>query len=205
MGELVAVVGPVGSGKVRCDSYVAKQIGLGPFQNTWAGPAVSSRGDIALPAKHSSPLRRPSNANPVPVPCQPCHRQSSLLLALLGEMPRASGTVRLAGRVAYAPQSPWILGDTVRGNILFGAALDEDRYAAVVRACALDVDIAGFPQGDDTPIGERGVTLSGGQRARLGLARALYADADVYLLDDPLSAVDTRVARILFENAIRGK
>ena len=119
-------------------------------------------------------------------------------------MPQLAGEVRLDGRVAYAPQSPWILADTVRGNILFGAPLVEDRYAAVVRACALDVDIAGFPHGDATLIGERGVTLSGGQRARLGLARALYVDADVYLLDDPLSAVDTRVARILFDSAIRG-
>lgn len=119
-------------------------------------------------------------------------------------MPQLAGTAAVHGRIAYAPQSAWILTDTVRNNILLGAPFDAARYDAVVRACALDVDIANFPDGDATEIGERGVTLSGGQRARLSLARALYTEADVYLLDDPLSAVDTRVARILFEQAIRG-
>jgi len=92
----------------------------------------------------------------------------------------------------------------VRNNILFGLPFDPMRYDRIVRACALDRDFANFPDGDATAIGERGVTLSGGQRARISLARALYFDADVYLLDDPLSAVDTRVSRILFDQAIRG-
>ena len=130
--------------------------------------------------------------------------KSSLALALLGEVPRVDGTFSTYGRVAYASQSAWILSGTVRNNILFGMPFDRVRYDRIVRACALDRDFANFPDGDATAIGERGVTLSGGQRARISLARALYFDADVYLLDDPLSAVDARVSRILFDQAIRG-
>ena len=125
--------------------------------------------------------------------------KSSLLQALLGEMRDGGGSrIVLSGRVAYAAQKPWIVSDTVRGNILFGAAFEPARYAAAVHFSALKADLAVLSDGDQTLIGERGCTLSGGQKARVALARALYADADVLLLDDVLSAVDAHVGAFLF-------
>lgn len=116
-----------------------------------------------------------------------------MLYALLGELEKVHGTIDVHGSLSYASQEPWILSETVRDNILFGTPYDEERYKAVIHACALEADIASFVAGHDTQIGERGVTLSGGQKARLSLARAVYRKASVYLLDDPLSAVDTKV------------
>ncbi|KAJ9515463.1 hypothetical protein QJQ45_016472 [Haematococcus lacustris] len=117
--------------------------------------------------------------------------KSTLLAALLGE-----------GRVAYCSQVPWIMAGSVRDNILFGCALNPDWYAKVVAACALQQDLAALPAGDMTELGERGINLSGGQKARVALARAAYCRADVVLLDDPLSAVDPHVGRTLFEQCI---
>ena len=117
--------------------------------------------------------------------------KSALLNACLGEMTRVQGSVTLRGRVALCTQTPWIFNATVKENVLFGSPLDEERYQRVIAACALSLDLAALPSGDRTEIGERGVTLSGGQKARVSLARALYVDADVYLLDDVLSAVDS--------------
>jgi len=128
--------------------------------------------------------------------------KTALLAAFLGEIHRASGVVTVVGRVAYAAQQPWILNASVRDNILFGAPYDPMRYWEVVRACALEPDLAVLAAGDRTEIGERGINLSGGQRQRISLARAVYAQADVYLLDDPLSAVDAHVSRHLFERVI---
>lgn len=130
--------------------------------------------------------------------------KSSLLLALLGELPLASGLMRLRGRLSYAPQSAWIFAGSLRDNVLFGQPLDEARYRCVLRACCLDKDIVRMPHLDQTQIGERGHTLSGGQRARVSLARAVYRRADIYLLDDPLSAVDALVARHIFHECIGG-
>nr|XP_032836176.1 multidrug resistance-associated protein 4 [Petromyzon marinus] len=130
--------------------------------------------------------------------------KSSLLSALLGELPCSLGRVRARGRVAYACQQPWVFPDTVRQNILFGAAYERARYERVVRACSLRKDFEMMSEGDLTLIGDRGVTLSGGQKARINLARAVYQDADLYLLDDPLSAVDAEVGRALFEKCICG-
>jgi ABC-type multidrug transport system fused ATPase/permease subunit len=138
--------------------------------------------------------------------------KSSLLAALLGELRPVAGTgpagrpavaVR-AQRVAYCAQVPFIMSGTVRDNVLFGAAHEPGRYSRALAAAALGPDLARMPAGDATEIGERGVALSGGQRARLALARAAYAGAAVVLLDDPLSAVDGRVRRSLFENCVRG-
>lgn len=137
--------------------------------------------------------------------------KTSLLHALLGELDVASGVISLtqprsesvASSIAFAPQVPFILNSTVRDNVTFFSALDEARLAAALTAAQLDADIAGFSAGLDTEIGERGVTLSGGQRARVGLARALYSRAPLLLLDDPLAAVDAKVARALFAS-IRG-
>uniref|UniRef100_A0A7S4A1R1 Uncharacterized protein n=1 Tax=Pelagomonas calceolata TaxID=35677 RepID=A0A7S4A1R1_9STRA len=131
--------------------------------------------------------------------------KSSLLAALLGEIRRVKGRVRVGGSTAYCPQQAWCQNASLKENICFGdAGKDDARYGACIEACALGPDISSFPGGDGTEVGERGVTLSGGQQARVALARALYADADVYLLDDPLSAVDAHVGEHLFESAICG-
>ncbi len=130
--------------------------------------------------------------------------KSSLLCAILGQMRRRSGCFALRGTVAYAPQAPWIFAATVRDNILFGAPYDGARFAATLRACALDADVAAWPAGDATELGERGLNASGGQKARIALARALYADRDVVLLDDVLAAVDVRTGRALWRDCVLG-
>ncbi|KAJ3328221.1 hypothetical protein HDU76_010362 [Blyttiomyces sp. JEL0837] len=137
--------------------------------------------------------------------------KSSLVLALLGEMKKLAGKVNLPksskgeiqqGAVAYVAQTAWLLNDTIRENILFGSAYDEERYRRVIHACALVRDLETFPGGDLTEIGEKGISLSGGQKQRVSLARALYSNAPIVLLDDPLSAVDAPTARHLMRNAI---
>ncbi|KAF6715600.1 Multidrug resistance-associated protein 4 [Oryzias melastigma] len=130
--------------------------------------------------------------------------KSSLLSAILGELPRDTGTLQVRGQLTYAAQQPWIFPGTIRSNVLFGRELNPRRYEKVLRACALKRDLELLPDGDLTLIGDRGATLSGGQKARINLARAVYQDADVYLLDDPLSAVDAEVAKHLFEQCICG-
>ena len=107
--------------------------------------------------------------------------------------------VEVNGKVAYVSQTAWIQTGTIRENILFGSLMDEEKYARVVKNCSLVKDIEMLPFGDQTIIGERGVNLSGGQKQRVQLARALYQDADVYLLDDPFSAVDAHTAASLFK------
>ncbi|KNE71423.1 hypothetical protein AMAG_15656 [Allomyces macrogynus ATCC 38327] len=128
--------------------------------------------------------------------------KSSLLAAMLGEIPKCAGTVRTRGRVAYVSQKAWIINATVRENVLFGLPMDEARYQRVIDACALESDLAMLAQGDQTLIGDKGINLSGGQRARVSLARAVYMDADIYLFDDPLSAVDAHVDRHLFAHIL---
>ncbi|XP_022093403.1 LOW QUALITY PROTEIN: multidrug resistance-associated protein 4-like [Acanthaster planci] len=128
--------------------------------------------------------------------------KSSLLMALLGELPTVAGVNAVSGRVGYTAQQPWILTGSLRDNILFGSEYKPAKYRQVIRQCALTRDIELLSDGDQTLVGERGVTLSGGQRARVSLARAVYSDADVYLLDDPLSAVDPAVGRHLFSKCI---
>ena len=130
--------------------------------------------------------------------------KSSLLYAILKELPPFSGRVSCNGRIAYVGQQPWVFSGTVRDNILFGHTFDSVRYSMVLESCDLCEDIQRFPNGDMTGIGEHGVMLSGGQRARVALARALYANADIYLLDDPLSAVDAKVGRYVFEKCVLG-
>lgn len=121
----------------------------------------------------------------------------------MGELRPLSGQCRVTGKIAYAPQVPWLFSDgNIRQNILCGLDYDAERYKRVLKATALETDLAQLTHGDQTIVGERGVTLSGGQKTRIGLARCLYVDADIYLLDDPLSAVDTRVGHHIFEEAI---
>ena len=128
--------------------------------------------------------------------------KSTLLSSIAGEVKLSSGTVMCPGSLAYVPQVPWVFSGTLRENILFGELFDQDWYATVIEACALKEDIERFPDIDETTVGERGVVLSGGQKARVSLARAVYSCSDVYLLDDPLSAVDQKVGEHIFEKCI---
>ncbi|KAF9970265.1 hypothetical protein BGZ73_007064 [Actinomortierella ambigua] len=147
--------------------------------------------------------------------------KSSFCMALLEEMPMAGGSMLVGKtkmavhgssssssshtrpRVSYSAQSPWIFAGSIRNNILFGSEYNKERYDRVIQVCELTRDLSLFPQGDATIIGEKGVTLSGGQRARVSLARAVYKESDLYILDDPLSAVDPKVGRSLFQNCIK--
>lgn len=128
--------------------------------------------------------------------------KSSIIQAILGDLYKLDGEVALHGKVAYVPQVPWIMNGTVKDNILFGHVYDAEFYNQVLKACALTVDLAILPKGDKTEVGEKGISLSGGQKARLSLARAVYARADVYLLDDPLSAVDEHVGKHLVDHVL---
>ncbi|NXP64227.1 MRP4 protein, partial [Chloropsis cyanopogon] len=130
--------------------------------------------------------------------------KSSLLSAVLGELPKDKGLINVTGRIAYVSQQPWVFSGTVRSNILFDKEYEKEKYENVLKVCALKKDLELLANGDLTVIGDRGATLSGGQKARVNLARlvAVYQDADIYLLDDPLSAVDAEVGRHLFEKCI---
>ncbi|XP_041672661.1 multidrug resistance-associated protein 1 isoform X2 [Cheilinus undulatus] len=128
--------------------------------------------------------------------------KSSLLSALLGEMDKLEGSVCVKGSVAYVPQQAWIQNSTLKENIVFGQERREAWYRQVVEACALQPDLEILPAGDETEIGEKGVNLSGGQKQRVSLARAVYCDRAVYLLDDPLSAVDAHVGKHIFDHVI---
>ncbi|XP_052077881.1 ATP-binding cassette sub-family C member 5-like [Mytilus californianus] len=131
--------------------------------------------------------------------------KSSLMAAILARMPFISGHAAVNGSIAYAAQQAWIFNDTVRENILFGKSYDPERYQNVIYACGLEPDFAILDDGDETEIGDRGTNLSGGQKQRVSLARAVYSDSDIYLLDDPLSAVDVHVGRHLFHTCIKKK
>lgn len=131
--------------------------------------------------------------------------KSSLLQAVLGDLWKIKGEVVVRGRTAYVPQQAWVMNASVRENIVFGHRWDPQFYDKTIKACALSDDFAQLPDGDQTEVGERGISLSGGQKARLTLARAVYARADVYLLDDCLSAVDQHVGRHLIDNVLGPK
>ncbi|CAG9461161.1 unnamed protein product [Pedinophyceae sp. YPF-701] len=130
--------------------------------------------------------------------------KSSLLAALIGGINRTAGTVHVGGSLAYVAQTAWILNATVRDNITCGEKWNPERYELAVQVSQLEQDLEILPDGDQTEIGERGINLSGGQKQRVSIARAVYADADVYVLDDPLSAVDSHVGRAIFEECICG-
>ncbi|KAF2023302.1 vacuolar metal resistance ABC transporter-like protein [Setomelanomma holmii] len=128
--------------------------------------------------------------------------KSSLLQAVLGDLWKISGEVIVRGKTAYVSQSSWVMNTSVRANIVFGHHWDPQFYKLTIKACALSDDFAFLPDGDQTEVGERGVSLSGGQKARISLARAVYSRAGVYLLDDCLSAVDQHVGRHLIDNVL---
>lgn len=130
--------------------------------------------------------------------------KSSLLAALAGDMRKTSGDVIFGASRAFCPQYAWIQNTSLQNNITFGKDMDRSWYREVIKACALQADLDMLPNGDQTEIGERGITISGGQKQRLNIARAIYFDADIVLMDDPLSAVDAHVGRHIFDHAILG-
>ena len=131
--------------------------------------------------------------------------KSSLLSSILhGELFIAEGSITHSGNIAYVSDTPWVFPGTVRENILFGLAYDEHWYLQTIKACQLERDFKRFPDQDLSYIGEHGATLSGGQRTRIALARAVYSRADIYLLDDPFSSLDAKVAENIFNNVIKG-
>ncbi|PIA42824.1 hypothetical protein AQUCO_02000341v1 [Aquilegia coerulea] len=130
--------------------------------------------------------------------------KSSLLYAILGEISKIAGHIEVFGSIAYVSQTAWIQSGTLRDNILYGKPMDNTKYEKAIKACALDKDIDSFSHGDLTEIGQRGINMSGGQKQRIQLARAVYNDADIYLLDDPFSAVDAHTASTLFNNCVMG-
>ncbi|NWX95541.1 MRP6 protein, partial [Nothoprocta ornata] len=131
--------------------------------------------------------------------------KSSLLSALLGEMENTDGYVTVKGTVAYVPQQAWIQNASVEDNIIFGKEMDEMWFNSVIDACALQADLESFPAGPKSEIGEKGINISGGQKQRVNLARAVYQKASIYLLDDPLSALDAHVRQHIFEHVLGPK
>ena len=130
--------------------------------------------------------------------------KSTLFDFILGEIPSAYGQITRQGQIAYVCQTPWVFSGTIRENIIFGKEFNQDTFEKAIEACSLKEDLKSLSCGDLTYVGERGVSLSGGQRARLNLARAVYSDADIYLLDDPLSSVDAKVSNEIFQRCICG-
>ncbi|XP_078169806.1 ABC transporter C family member 10-like isoform X1 [Carex rostrata] len=130
--------------------------------------------------------------------------KSTLLAAFLGEVPKTRGMIQVCGKIAYVSQNAWIQTGTVQENILFGSPMNKQRYQETLERCSLVKDLEMLPFGDQTQIGERGINLSGGQKQRVQLARALYQNADIYLLDDPFSAVDAQTASSLFNEYVMG-
>ncbi|XP_032738350.1 canalicular multispecific organic anion transporter 1 [Lontra canadensis] len=128
--------------------------------------------------------------------------KSSLMSAMLGEMENVHGHVTIKGTIAYVPQQSWIQNGTIKDNILFGSEFDEKRYQQILEACALLQDLEVLPGGDLAEIGEKGINLSGGQKQRISLARATYQNSDIYVLDDPLSAVDAHVGKHIFNKVL---
>jgi ABC-type multidrug transport system fused ATPase/permease subunit len=128
--------------------------------------------------------------------------KSSLIQALLGDMHKIDGRAQINGKLAYVPQQAWIMNLTLKENITFMQENDDKKYKKIIEACALKSDIEMLPGGDMTEIGEKGINLSGGQKQRVSLARALYSDADTFLFDDPLSAVDAHVGKHIFDQVL---
>ena len=128
---------------------------------------------------------------------------------IVGEIDKTNGSINISNKnnlkIAYVPQQVWIQNLTLKNNILFNNSVNNMEYDRIIEACALKTDLEILPAGDNTEIGESGINLSGGQKQRIGIARAIYSNADLYLLDDPLSAVDAHVGKHLFENVLHSK
>jgi ATP-binding cassette subfamily C (CFTR/MRP) protein 1 len=167
------------------------EISTGTF--TWENREVPTLSDIEVEIKHGELVAVVGLVGA---------GKSSFLSAILGEMVKLGGTVRRSGRVAYVAQQAWIQNLTVKDNILFGKSVDDGLYEKVVERCCLNSDIQQLPAGDSTEIGENGINVSGGQKQRIALARAVYQQADVYLLDDPLAALDAHVGKAVFDDVL---
>ncbi|KAI0659143.1 multidrug resistance-associated ABC transporter [Cubamyces menziesii] len=128
--------------------------------------------------------------------------KSSLLQALIGEMRKTRGDCVFSSNAAYVPQTSWIMNATLRQNVIFGQPEDEAKFRDIIKACCLEPDLEMLPNGEETEIGEKGINLSGGQKARVSLARAAYSGADIVLMDDSLSAVDAYVGKKLLDNCL---
>ncbi|KAM4748562.1 cystic fibrosis transmembrane conductance regulator [Rhinophrynus dorsalis] len=128
--------------------------------------------------------------------------KTSLLMMIMGELEPSAGKIKHSGRISFSPQVSWIMPGTIKENIVFGVSYDQYRYLSVIKACQLEEDIAKFPEKDNTVLGEGGITLSGGQRARISLARAVYKDAELYLLDSPFSYLDLFTEKEIFESCV---
>ena len=131
--------------------------------------------------------------------------KSTLLFSIMEETKKNSGFLDIKGSIAYVEQEPFIISGSIKENILLGLAYDEHRFHRALKCSQLLHDVSSFKKGADTVIGERGINISGGQKARISLARAVYSDADIYLLDDPLSAVDPKVAKDIMNDCICGE
>lgn len=129
--------------------------------------------------------------------------KTTLFHVILRQISTVQGEIRSKGKISYASQEAWIFASTIKQNILFGQPMNLERYEKVIDVCQLKRDLQMLPYGDNTMVGEKGINLSGGQCARVNLARAVYHEADIYLLDDPLSAVDTHVGKGIFEDCIQ--
>ena len=128
--------------------------------------------------------------------------KSSLLMSVLNEIPKVEGSISVKGKMSLIQQNAWITNSTLRENILFGEKYNRARYKEVIEVCGLKQDIENFDEGDQIMIGERGINLSGGQKTRVGLARAVYSQSDIILLDCPLAAVDSHVGDHIFNKCI---
>uniref|UniRef100_A0A8C3T844 Cystic fibrosis transmembrane conductance regulator n=1 Tax=Chelydra serpentina TaxID=8475 RepID=A0A8C3T844_CHESE len=128
--------------------------------------------------------------------------KTSLLMLIMGELEPSEGKIKHSGRISFSPQVSWIMPGTIKENIIFGVSYDEYRYKSVIKACQLEEEISKFPEKDYTVLGEGGITLSGGQRARISLARAVYKDADLYLLDSPFGYLDILTEKETFESCV---
>lgn len=131
--------------------------------------------------------------------------KSSFAHALLGEMTKTKGIVRLNGKISYVPQTAWLMNNTLRENVVFNNTFESEKYNETINICELNADLEQLPGGDQTEIGERGINLSGGQKQRISLARAVYEDSEIYIIDDVLSALDAHVGKNIYHNVIRKK
>ncbi|SPP73475.1 probable multidrug resistance-associated protein lethal(2)03659 [Drosophila guanche] len=186
---------PMKRGRLHCVKSEVKSLSFKNVSASWDKPSTKKRRrphiqGITFDAKSDQFVGIVGNVG---------SGKSTLLHAILGEIELMEGRVEIHGRVSYAAQQPWVFQGSIRENILFVEPYDEQRYRSVIHACQLERDLELLPRGDATVVGERGISLSGGQKARIALARAVYRQADIYLFDDPLAAVDAQVGKLLMD------